>query len=366
MAGANRSMFQLIKELKDNYHVEPVVMVPETGDEKVSIQEALKKFGIPVISADIRFFKREHPTLRNIIGYARYLWRQRHLYKQLLPYHFDIIHSNSSVIDIGGYLSKQLKIKHVWHLREFGEEDYSLKPIAGKWYERYTYRHADAFIAISKIIAEYYKGIINPKKIRTIYNGVYHNEETPISQHKSEVIQFFCAGVLCEGKNQKELVLALDELVNYRNIRNLHLTLVGIPTKPYVNELNTLIKEKNLNEYIDILPEVDGIQSLASKMDVGIVPSKAEAFGRVTIEYQLQNLLVIANDAGANPELIEDNVTGVLYKTGKVHELADKMQWAIEHPLHLRKVSLQGREHARQFYTSKRNTREIYNLYQIL
>ena len=32
--------------------------------------------------------------------------------------------------------------------------------------------------------------------------------------------------------------------------------------------------------------------------------SKNEAFGRVTVEYMLQNLLVIATNTGANSELV--------------------------------------------------------------
>ena len=83
MAGANRSMFQLITELMENYQVEPVVLVPEVEDSKNGILEVLEKSNIPVITTEIRIFKREHPTFRNIIGYARYLWKQRQLYKRL-------------------------------------------------------------------------------------------------------------------------------------------------------------------------------------------------------------------------------------------------------------------------------------------
>lgn len=366
MAGANRSMFQLIKELKEKYHVGAVVMVPKRDSIKGTIQEALNQIDIPVIETDIWFFKRKRPTPRNIVGYARYLWRQRNLYKQIAPCHFDIIHSNSSVIDIGGFLSRKLKTKHVWHLREFGEEDYSLKPIGGRWYERYTYRHADAFIAISKIIAEHFKSLANPQKIHTIYNGVYFDEDTPISRHQNNVIQFFCAGILCEGKNQKELVFAIDELVNKRGLKQLHLTLVGIPTQPYTDELKILIQSKKLKDYVDILSEVNGIQALVAQMDVGLMPSKAEAFGRVTIEYQMQNLLVIANDAGANPELIEDSVTGLLYSAGNFHSLADKMQWAMMHPVRLQEIAQKGMEKAQLSFTSERNTQEIYGLYREL
>ena len=285
----------------------------------------------------------------------------------LKDYHFDIIHSNCSVIDLGGYLSCKLKIKHVWHLREFGDLDYNLHPIGGQWYERYTYRHADAYVAISKAIAAYFKNKVPPRKIHTIYNGVYQPHYLPISNHCNSTIQFLCAGLVSPAKNQKEIVLAVDELVNVRKVPySFHLTIVGNQVQQYVEGLMSLIKDKNLNNYIDIMGEIDGIQSLAARMDVGIMPSRSEAFGRVTVEYQMQNLLVIANEAGANPELIENNVTGLLYPTGNYQSLADKMQWVMEHPLRMQEIAQKGMEHAHQFFTSKRNTREIYELYQKL
>ena len=58
--------------------------------------------------------------------------------------------------------------------------------------------------------------------------------------------------------------------------------------------------------------------------------SKNEAFGRVTVEYMLQNLAVIASDAGANSEIIENGVSGLLYRLGDVDDLARKMIMYLE------------------------------------
>ena len=367
MAGANRSLFQLVKELKEEYKVEPMVLAPQTDNPQRTIIGALQELGIPVITTEIRYFKLENPSFRNIFGYIRYIWRQHQLYKILQSYHFDIIHSNSSVIDLGAYLSKMLGAKHVWHLREFGDRDYNLKPIGGRWYERFTYRHADAFIAISKVVADYFRGKLPTEKIHTIYNGIFAADDIPLSTHDNAAIEFFCAGIICEGKNQKEIVLALDELINVRKVnKTCHLTIVGIHSQPYTDQLIGLIREKHLEQYVSVLPEAECIQPLAATMDVGIMCSKAEAFGRVTIEYQLQNILVIANKSGANTELIEDGRTGLLYESGNHKSLADKMQWAIEHPQDLQQLSQRGLENAKRNFTSERNTCEIYRLYQEL
>ncbi len=366
MSGANRSVFQLIKELKEDYHVEPFVLAPTTDRDEGTIHQALKKIGVPLIEAEIRYFKVNKPTLRNIVGYMLYLWRNRNLYKKLKKNNFDIVHSNTSVIDIGAYLSRQLKTKHVWHLREFGDKDYNLHPIGGKLYECFTYRHADAYIAISKIIAEYFSSTVNRQRLHTIYNGIYKDDKIGISLHKNTITQFFVAGIISEVKNQKEIIMAVDELVHGRGVKAIHLTLVGIHIEPYTQEIFAMIKDRGLNDYVTILPEIDGIQSIATQMDVGIMSSRAEAFGRVTIEYQLYNLLVIANDAGANPELIDDNVTGLLYKAGEYLQLADKIQQVIENPKMMTSLASAGREHAQQNFLSVYNTKAIFRLYQEL
>lgn len=366
MSGANRSVFQLIKELKEDYHVEPFVLVPTTNHYEGTIHEALKRIGVPLLETEIRYFKLNNPTLRNIVGYMLYLWRNRHLYRKLKNYDFDIIHSNTSVIDIGAYLSRQLKAKHVWHLREFGDKDYDLHPIGGRLYENFTYRHADAYIAISKIIAEYFSSKVHGQRLYTIYNGIYQDDTIELSPHKNAITQFFAAGIISEVKNQKEIIMAVDELVHGRGVKAIHLTLVGIHIEPYIQEIFAMIRDRGLDEYVTILPEVDGIQSLAAQMDVGIMSSRAEAFGRVTIEYQLQNLLVIVNDAGANSELIENNVTGLLYKAGDYRQLADKMQQVIENPEMMVSLAAAGRKHAQEHFLSTHNTEAVFHLYQEL
>ncbi len=367
MSGANRSLFQLIKELKEGYGVTAVVLAPESDKKAGTIHGALKDIGVPVVEAPIWYFKLEKPTFRNILGYIRYLWRSRHLPQKFQRYQFDIIHSNTSVVDIGAYISRKLKVKHVWHIREFGDLDYNLKPIGGSCYERYTYRHADAFIAISKAVAMYYKKRIPTNITYTIYNGIYLPMDIPKAVHNKQIVQFLCAGFISRGKNQMEIAKAVNELVNeYRVKHPFHVTLVGIHSQPYTEELISYISDKKIGSYFEVLEEVDGIQSLAATMDVGIVPSKAEAFGRVTIEYQLQNLLVIANDSGANPELIEDNVTGLLYQAGNYYALAEKMLWVLDNYKKIESISKTGMEHARENFQSERNTKKIFELYSQL
>lgn len=363
MAGANRSMWQLVYELKENYQVSPVVLGPNDNTTD-GIKSHLAQIGVEYIDGPISFFKIPNPGIKDFARYIKYLIKNFWFYKKLKSYHFDIIHSNSSVIDFGGYLRLLLRCKHVWHFREFGDLDYNLHPIGGKMYEKFTYKHTDAIIAISEIIARHYSAKVDEKKIHVIYNGVLDVENKYQSIHGSKQVQFFCAGILSDSKNQKEIVRAVDVLVNQYHKSGFNVTFVGRHLEPYTTELRQMINKKNLNAYISILPESDGIKEITKNMDVGIVPSHAEAFGRVTIEYQLQNLLVIGNDQGANPELIQNGKTGLIYKQADYNKLANMMQDVIENDMDWKGIAKAGMLNAKKHFLSSYNTDAIYKLYQ--
>ena len=101
MAGANRSMWQLVYELKENYHIKPVVLGPydNTAD---GIKSHLAQICVEYIDGPISFFKIPNPRVLDFMRYIKYLIKNIGFYKKLKSYHFDIIHSNSSVIDFGG------------------------------------------------------------------------------------------------------------------------------------------------------------------------------------------------------------------------------------------------------------------------
>ena len=124
MAGANRSMLQLIKELRDDYSVEPFVLLPYGNDEKFPLKEFFKKENINYKELNIPYFKQETRLRRCRIHFYEVLREIDKELPTLQSLNFDLVHSNSSVIDFWGYINRKLEVKHVWHLREFGEADY--------------------------------------------------------------------------------------------------------------------------------------------------------------------------------------------------------------------------------------------------
>lgn len=365
MGGANRSMLQLILELRDNYGVEPFVVLPEYQGNNRSIKDYLNNNHINFKEANIRWFKHSNPfaySRRSVIISYR---KVKRLAKELQPYNFDLVHSNSSVMDFGAFLSRELRVKHIWHFREFGDLDFFWNSVFGNFYERLTYRNAESYIAISDSIKRHFCKIVKPSKLTTIYNGIKPNTNVPLSFHRNCKVQFLCAGIYGEAKNQLEVFRATDVLVNEYSITDFHVTTIGSGVDgQYAHQMKDFAKKHSIEQYVSIMGEVDGIAALASTMDVGIMSSRNEAFGRVTVEYMLQNLAVIANDSGANLEIIEHGKSGLIYPHNDYRSLAYAMKQLIQNQSMLSYLATNGRQRANERFLSTSNTKAVFSLYQ--
>ncbi len=125
LLGANNSLLQLILELREKGIVAFVLMPDyeiQTGND---LGLELDKHGISHFDAKIRFDKHQDAK-KAALSYLRTLLYRKDAKKAIADLDFDIIHSNSSTISIGAYLAKKLGKPHVWHLRQFGGQDWQI------------------------------------------------------------------------------------------------------------------------------------------------------------------------------------------------------------------------------------------------
>lgn len=368
MDGANKSLLQLVEEVRSRPDVHPIVVCPSQGAEvPYSLAQICKSKGIECYPLPLVWFKQkgDKPLLERIhTALAMAKWTA-YLIFRLRHVRFDLVHSNSSVIDMGAYLALSRGVPHVWHLREFGEEDFQLKSVLGKRYERAIYRTSTCAIAISHTIEDKFKAFF-PNRIRMIYNGVVPAEEVMAATHQEEVTTFCMLGRLEPNKNQLEALQALA-LLKKRTQRPFRLLLVGKPTaQEYIADLKRYVETNGLEDCVTFIAYRKDISQLLQKCDVGLMLSTSEAFGRVTVEYMMHNLAVIVSDMGANSEIVENGKSGLVYPLGNVVLLADKMQELVENRPLLELLAAGGKQRAMTHFTSVRNSNEIYDLYQTL
>ena len=274
---------------------------------------------------------------------------------------FDIIHSVNSAVCIGAFSAKILKLKHVWHIRELIEEDHNLSFFNKKLFIKYL-NNADEIIYVSKNVESKYKKLLNNCNANVIYNGIpiYKEKETelPILQNKFNLL---IAGNICETKGQLEAIKAIEYLVSI-NIKNIKLYVAGDGLLE--EEYKKYVVDHNLEEYVEFLGFVKNLKELRKRINIYLMCSKNEAFGRVTIEAMVAKNLVIGTNKGGTTEIIQNNVTGILYNQGDFIDLSDKIRVSIEDWEKSKKIINNAYKYAIKNFTIERCADEVYKIYE--
>lgn len=358
--GANNSMLQLMLELREK-GVSPTVLLP-VGDINPGndLTERLDSENIPYVETPIRLDK-NHNWKTTVANYMLALLYRKHASRATAGMDFDIIHSNSSTMSVGAYLARKLGRPHVWHMREFGDLDYGMRTPFGKWFQKIIYRGHNTFIAISERIRRHYSPYIGSQDIRLIYNGIKASPKRPDGDH--ERVEICIVGLLRKEKGQLDLIKAADELVNRRGIRGFNITVVGSGDPGYELLMKDYIERNGLKDYVTMAGRRNDVPEFLTKMDIGVMASAHEAFGRVTVEYMLAGLATVASDGGASKEIIDDGETGLLYESGNHKVLTDRLDILITQPEVRKRLAQKGLEAAEMKFSSKANSDAIYSLY---
>ena len=363
--GANRSLLQLARELRANHNVEPVVACPRDNHSHVLTdvyaKEGIKCIPIPIVKFKQIGRKSAAYRIRFAVSSVVHCISAIHALKGVK---FDIVHSNTSVIDTGAYLAQWRGVPHVWHLREFGYEDFRMKSVFGKRYERWIYKKCAYAIAISKAIVQKYKQLFG-NRLRLVYNGIEPNDDSLSATHTNLVLTFCIVGRLEPNKNQMEVLKACRQL-KQETEHKFKLLVVGAGNIAYTEKLKKYVAVNRLDDCVEFMGYRSDVPTVLSHCDVGLTASVSEAFGRITVEYMMHNLAVIASDTGANPEIISDGETGMLYPLGDTRRLADKMLTLMNNRDLLLRLADNGRWYAMETFSSGKSSGSVDNLYTTL
>lgn len=370
MGGANLSLFELACEMKKK-GVKVYVAVLYRG---CPIDIRLRSAGIETVPCLFGWW--QQPADWNMLykGAFRILhsiqfFTVKKLCRFIRQKNIGIVHSNSSTIDIGVQAAKRTNCKHIYHFREFGYYDYNLEYIFDRRnVETYINNNSSINIFISKALAETYNNITN--KV-VIYDGIaadcfFSNDK----KRTDGVVHFLVSGNLISGKNQK-IVLEAAAILNQNGFKDkFFVSIAGTSTdlkesQQYEKELKQIKEEKYL-ENVEFLGYITDMKKLREDVDAEIVPSLCEAYGRVTIEAMAARHIVIASDGGANTELIDNGVTGLVFEKDNALNLAEKMKYAIINDTECRYMADEAYEYARQRHMYEKNTQQIYEIYKRL
>ena len=276
----------------------------------------------------------------------------------------DLIYTPLTRDDLGCYISRKYGIPHVVHLREFYSGGYKLYNTRLGYISLFN-RNTDCFIAVSNAVKRNWaENGIDARKIITVYDGVNSDITVKgLSEYSTEGLKIVMAGYIHELKGQHICIKALSKLpVEIRS--NIFVDFVGWENSKYRCYLDNLIKEYDLSRQVRFLGPIDSLYNVLDNYDVGIMASRAEGFGLVTAEYMMAGLCVIASDSGANPEIIENGVSGLIFSRNRATELAECIEQIFHNRELMVKMALCGHEKAKKEYTAEKNAEEVYNVFK--
>lgn len=272
-----------------------------------------------------------------------------------------IIHTNSSIINIGNLISKRTHIKQIVHFREFVEEDFGWYFIPNKeTVIRQFIKYSFAQIFISKSLENKYKGSFRNTRIQ-IYNGISFYKEIKYQKKKNS---FCIVGRIIEGKCQIQIIEAFNILVNKYKIKNLYLEIIGNGDEKYIGFLKRKIIDYELENNVKLVGYKKNIMMYRSKFEYEVSCSQSEAFGRNIIEAMLVKNIVIASNVGAYPELINDKIDGFLYNSLDINSLVLIILDCVNKVYNLDTIKQNAYIKAINSFSQEKNAKEIYSLYR--
>lgn len=365
-SGASKCALELISHLKDTNY-KPIVITQhknnfndfcnKTGIENYHIHYArICSLGMGYVGLFIAFFS------RFFLNY----FALKYLEKKIDFNKVSFIHSNGSSIDFGAYINKRKKFPHIWHVRDFFLFDKTWHPLV-KNFPTYMEKNSTYIITTSNALRNtLIQHNVRPSKIKTIYDGIdfdnssYESRDFQIVQ--KDVLNVVCVGHICQLKGQSVLIDAIAKMSESER-KCFKFDFYGNFAPGEKTKIIKKITENNLDANVNFKGCSNNILPTLASYDIGIQPSHSEGFSRVTAEYMIAGLCVIAAEEGAIPELIQNGENGFLYKDYDSTELKEKLLYCYNNQKNMQKFAYNAKKKAIQSYNLNKNLTHIVELY---
>ena len=375
LGGATKALLQLVNELA-RYGVEPLIVLPDTE----GIYSDLKKKGIKVYALNYRM--NIYPPLRGLKDFLFFIPRSigrfmltrktaNRLAAILKENEIQLVHSNSSVVEIGRLAAAKLNIPHIYHVREYGDADFKMHYIPSKSYAHLMMRQSNT-ICITEGIQKHH-GLDKANRLKgrsvVIYDGVLPQQSVPTFSEKGNYFLF--AGRLEPAKGLDFMLKGYCEYVKSTS-NPLPLKVAGHQRRPgYLAMIKDYIHQNGLGAHVELLGPRSDIFDLMKEAKAIVIASPFEGFGFCMAEAMFNGCLVIGRDLTGTHEQFEKGLEmqgaeiGLRYKTTEelTHILQEVGHSPITKYLEMKKRAFVT---VNTLYTSEHCADQVYQFYKTL
>jgi glycosyltransferase involved in cell wall biosynthesis len=128
--------------------------------------------------------------------------------------------------------------------------------------------------------------------------------------------------------------------------------------------LTEQIRVADLSKRFHLVGSVADVPGFLADLDVTVLPSRAEGMSNAVLEYMAAGRPVVATAVGANPEVLEHGVTGLLVPPGDDAALAWSLGKLLREPATARRMGEAARVVARQRFSREAMVERFEDFYQ--
>ena len=95
------------------------------------------------------------------------------------------------------------------------------------------------------------------------------------------------------------------------------------------------------------------VPRLLRAADLFVFPTHFEGFGLAIVEAMAHDLPIVSSDAKSIPEIIENNVNGLLFPSQNSKSLLKTIRYALKHPDEMRVMAKEAKSNVERFSEEK-------------
>ena len=298
------------------------------------------------------------------------------LYRILAKERFDIVHTHTAKAGALGrtaaYLAGNRRIIHMPH----GHDFYGyFNPFISKLIiliERFLCRFTSKFVVLSKLekrdLIEF--GITDEEKIKIVPSGMdleFKNIDRDKVRNKKRKFGFDAGQKIVGMVSRLEKVKGPGYFIEaagkvVKEVKNARFLVVGEGSLR--NKLENRVKELGLSDKVTFAGWREDVLDIISFLDILVQPSLNEAIGRVLLEAQGLGVPVIATKVGGIPEVVKDNITGILLPPQDTEKLVSAICKLLEDKERRVSMSKSAREWINGKFSAAKMMEEIESLYK--
>lgn len=311
--GANRSMLTIIEHFKKKGD-EVALILPKHGNIEETLVQKNIKYVVISCFTQLYYYKPQLKYLALPFLAMHTYFQISKIEKYVCSFEPDLIYSNTSAENLGIKIAKKNGIKHISHIREFMDLDHDARFVYGRKKKKDYINQSDGVIYVSNSVANHVN-MGEPLKEwqRVIYNGVDTVDWEYSDKSIPEELNLGVVGIFDPEKGQDVAIRMMPSILMCYPKAKLHVW--GDKEGKYKKRLYSMVNQMELEENVIFHGFEKNPNIIYKDMDILMMCSRSEGFGRVTVEAMQRAIPVLGYKSGGTSELVKDGFNGYSFLT---------------------------------------------------